>query len=269
MTAPATTQKCRACIDTGTLGPEGECTDPAHQVAPDVHPRTANEPDLPPLPPKWSDPGYLAREAERRRAAVPPEALSAALAAWDARITGPIVSDTEGTEDALQEVVEAAFRAVPDRVPEPSADLRDAIARALWASSDLDREENPDRFDTDSDRGFWHRQADAVLLVVHAHVAAEVERARAEGAAEVAKWRGRFCDAGLHLRTHRRDGRCWACDQDARRAACPHEGEPVPGMAVLGPVWDCRTCGKRLGEYDGLTYSEMCGRIAAGGAQRD
>lgn len=29
-----TTQKCRACIDTGTLGPEGECTDPAHQVAP-------------------------------------------------------------------------------------------------------------------------------------------------------------------------------------------------------------------------------------------
>jgi hypothetical protein len=111
-------------------------------------------------------------------------ALAAARAAWDDR-TGPYVSDTMGTEDMLRDITEAVLGvAARARHPEPPADLREAIARALWAASGLDREENPAWFDKNPDRGFWHRRADAVLPVVQAHVAAEVERARAEGAAQ-------------------------------------------------------------------------------------
>jgi hypothetical protein len=161
---------------------------------------------------------------------------------------------------------------------QPPTDLRDAIARTAGLAIAQCHDDGPLTWHpcgqcqgtpcACSGEPFSVVVADAVLPVVQARIAAEVERARAEGAAEVAEWRGRFCDAGLHLRTHRRDGRCWACDRDARRAACPHEGEPVNGMAVIGPVWDCRTCGKRLREYDGLTYSEMRARFAAGGEQR-
>jgi hypothetical protein len=67
-----TTQKCRACIDTGTLGPEGECTDPAHQTTPDIAPPQATPPRTTVLSPDWtalgtrsnSSPMFLALRAE-------------------------------------------------------------------------------------------------------------------------------------------------------------------------------------------------------------
>lgn len=97
--------------------------------------------------------------------------------------TGYVGHTPAAEYDAAVDAIVAGLTDILDSTqsgPSPHADLREAIARALWARSDLDREENPDQFGKDGHRAFWYGQAEAVLPIVEAHVAAAVQQARAE-----------------------------------------------------------------------------------------
>lgn len=147
-----TTQKCRACIDTGTLGPEGECTDPAHQVAPEIG---QPEPDI-----------------DRAR-----RALRAFIEHLDAAPSATVL-------DALN----SALLAYDPPPPEPPTDLRDAIARTAGLAIAQCHDDGPLTWHpcgqcqgtpcACSGEPFSVVVADAVLPVVQAHVAAEVESYR-------------------------------------------------------------------------------------------
>jgi hypothetical protein len=65
-------------------------------------------------------------------------ALAAARAEWDSR-TGPIVSDTTGTDDMLRDITEAVLVvAARARQQEPSADLREALEVIAEVAHDTD-----------------------------------------------------------------------------------------------------------------------------------
>lgn len=139
---------------------------------------------------------------------------------------------------------------------QPTA-LRDVIARALWARSDLDREENPDQFGKDGHRAFWYGQADAALSVVQAHIAAEVGRARAEGVAveyeHGYRITGEPLTPGWDGVEHPGMGRAteaWARHRAAESAAAGTPAVPVRREVRRGP------------------WTELPAEDAAGGEQR-
>ena len=59
--------------------------------------------------------------------------------------------------------------------PDPSP-LTDRVARALWAESDLDNEEHPERWDADQHKGAWWALADAAIETVADHLAEHVSQ---------------------------------------------------------------------------------------------
>lgn len=139
MPETTTAPKCRACIEQGI---PGECTDPAHQVAPDIG-------DLPPLPPKWSDPGYLAREAAR--AAVAEAEATAERHRVDATQMGQALAAIDAENDRLKLALATArarggtastddIKLLAERIETAYADYTNDLAdRAVPVDDDLIR----------------------------------------------------------------------------------------------------------------------------------
>jgi hypothetical protein len=145
-----TTQKCRACIDTGTLGPEGECTDPAHQTTPDIAPPQATPPRTTVLSPDWtalgtrsnSSPMFLALRAEVE--SIIRESAHALIAGRAGGVAGTILAtlahrhglrpgDAVTTEPDVDRARRALRAFIEHLDAAPSATVLDALNSALLA----------------------------------------------------------------------------------------------------------------------------------------